>query len=602
MNDPVRVEWLMPELSTLDELRAQVIDMEDGCNAYTGAGADMSACRCVMCRPQGGRPRRPWIDEQTLRVELAMVLFNPQYGLYSYVGVNLFFNRGGSILKFVNIMSAWADLQSAPLHEQAVVYIAAILWLGALVYVFIGESREVISTIRSSKQRWYKALRNDYVGVWNVVDWVSFIVGSAVIVLFFMMNAETSKTNLLLAEMMRSSNSLPGGISREAYQAKNVEFFVAVQNMCGAERSFRSSLCVYPSIVMLRLFKSFAAQPRLALVTATLKSSATDMMHFFIVFLSVYTCMMVNSVLFFGQDLEEFCEFMRAMHTCFLAMFGDWDWDAMQEIGQEKAGIWFWLFMLIMVLILLNMLLAIIMEAYTKEKAKAESQDELWVQMADMWRRRQQFKQGKRVRLNDVMDAFDQVYKGDQKAMLSEDKQLSADYLLSTVPKLRPNQATRLLCKSLEKHQKDSKGDVSEQEVRDEIKSELQHLTNREEQISREVAFVRQVVSNYDRLEVPGDTEYEYYFGTRDDRDEVNVDVSVSDMVDQTSSEIGKLLVTHMAEIERRQDEFELQQDELHNLIAEIQLMIAQNAKCVQGLADAADIIGQEAFATLADS
>merc|ERR1719281_1502879 len=98
------------------------------------------------------------------------------------------------------------------------------------------------------------------------------------------------------------------------------------------------------------------------------------MVHFFIVFGSVYFCMMVNSVLFFGQDIMEFSTFFRASHTCFLAMLGDWDWEAMQEIGYLKAQVWFWLFMLVMVLVLLNMLLAIIMEAYTTEKTKAEDQ------------------------------------------------------------------------------------------------------------------------------------------------------------------------------------------------------------------------------------
>merc|ERR1740117_2288160 len=99
--------------------------------------------------------------------------------------------------------------------------------------------------------------------------------------------------------------------------------------------------------------------------------ASQDMIHFFIVFLSVYVCMMVNSVLFFGQDVQEFASVPRAIHSCFRAMFGDWDWDKMKEIGFVKAQIWFWLFMMIMVLILLNMLLAIVMDAYTEVKGKA---------------------------------------------------------------------------------------------------------------------------------------------------------------------------------------------------------------------------------------
>merc|ERR1712032_528904 len=152
------------------------------------------------------------------------------------------------------------------------------------------------------------------------------------------------------------------------YLETTERFFDLVDEMSQRERIFRMCLCLYPNILMLRLLKSFRAQPRLAVVTHTLELASQDIVHFSIVFCSIYVCMAVNSLLFFGQDIEEFSTFIRAIHTCFLVLFGDWDWPAMQQIGYLWACVWFWLFLLLMFLVLLNIMLAIIMEAYTNVK------------------------------------------------------------------------------------------------------------------------------------------------------------------------------------------------------------------------------------------
>merc|ERR1719277_2932206 len=123
-------------------------------------------------------------------------------------------------------------------------------------------------------------------------------------------------------------------------------------------------------MIMLRLFKSFDAQARLAVVTNTLSMAAQDLIHFFVVFFGVFFCLCLSAVLFFGQDLFEFTTIFRAIHTCFRTMFGDWDWESMEQVRRSIAMVWFSIFMLLMVMILLNMLLAIIMENYMKVKQK----------------------------------------------------------------------------------------------------------------------------------------------------------------------------------------------------------------------------------------
>lgn len=578
-----RTQWLLPELDSLDELKHVVLDMEDGCNYAVGTGADLSTCRCQWCKVQN--PHQPWIDEQTLRVEVAFVILNPSYGMYTYVGVNFFFNRGGHIHKFINCMSAWADPSAAPFSEQLPTLIADGIWLLAILYVMIVESKEILGLVRNSKDRWYRTIWNDYVGVWNAIDWISIMVALIIIQFYLRMRLATGDVNKQLINMIKISPALGVSSDRVTYEDNLEQFFARVTGMTSSEKEFRQMLCVYPMIVMLRLFKSFKAQPRLALVTDTMSKAWQDMFHFFIVFLSVYVCMMVNSVLFFGQDVQEFASPPRAIHSCFRAMFGDWDWDKMKEIGFFKAQIWFWLFMVVMVLLLLNMLLAIVMDAYTEVKGKASNAATLPGQIQEMHRRRKQYKRGERVKLNEIYDVFLAAANGDEKAMLKDETPLKPHDVGSKI-NLPLKQATRTLANSLAGHWKEKEAEeaVDEEQLKEAIKETLENVEKRTRVISEDAKYVHDRLSYWDRIQVPGDPEYDLHFGADSAEGKVVEDLDLTTVVDGVSSDIGALFVENLKRIEGMQDSLQTQQDDLHKLISEMQMMVDQQVHCVHGI------------------
>merc|ERR1719324_1755943 len=121
---------------------------------------------------------------------------------------------------------------------------------------------------------------------------------------------------------------------------------------------------------MLRLFKAFSAQPRLAVVTRTLWLALPDMAHFFIVFFTIICTYAVMGVLLFGRDFEDFANFGRAVIACFRALMADFEWDALKQVGRPEAFVWFLTFMVLIVLVMLNMLLAIIMDTYAVVKSQ----------------------------------------------------------------------------------------------------------------------------------------------------------------------------------------------------------------------------------------
>ncbi|CAE8736463.1 unnamed protein product, partial [Polarella glacialis] len=549
----VRKQCLFPDLESLDDMKKVLLEMEDGCNEASAQG-------CIWCKEQ--TPRQPWIDEQTLRVTINFVTYNAQYGLYTYNSINFIFNRGGHIYKFGNFMSAFADPFPRPLGDMITTFIAGALWIGCLLHVLYCETKDVVKVIRSAKSQCLKALRDDNLGVWNMIDWISIVIGLTAVFFWIRSRLLVEPVNLLLLDMVQKSLNPP---SREEYEAAAIVFHNAVGDMVLGWKDFNIVIVIYPMIIMLRLFKSFAAQPRLAIVTKTLESAAPDLMHFFLVFGFVFLCFVVNSILFFGQDLEDFSNFPRSLDACFQAMFSnDRDWDGMKEIGFMKAAVFFWAFSLIMVMILLNMLLAIIMDAYAGEKEKASNAETLMQQISSMIRRRRQFKKGERVRLNDVWNIFAAEFKGDEKAMLESDRMITPEYLVSSVPRMPFKQAHRTLVNSLQREQNIKMGHPTEQDTKEAIKVGMEALEIRSDQVRDDVEFMAETFDYFDRFQAPGDKVHDFYFGaegqTPDDASESWIATSVT----QISEELSALLDNGLLSIGRSQDEFEVEQTQLH--------------------------------------
>jgi len=445
-SDPARVEWMVTDLDNFDRMIAQLVDMEDGCAELEAK--NRTECFCKWCQTQD--PASPWLTEQTQRFEVGMATYNSEYGLLTLTGVNFWFGRGGRMWKRVELMSSWVDFSQPTVNNLALLTFEA-CWIILLLYILINEGKEVIHVIANADTTWWQALQEDYIGLWNVVDWISIIVASAVMGCLFSLFMQTRKLHVEMKIILGADAAEMG---REAYTGMVAAFFTSFEQVCAQEKTYRLSLCIYPMMMMLRLFKSFAAQPRLAVVTKTLFEASQDMLHFGIVLASVIFTLCIDAVLLFGRDIEDFGTFARSMVTAFRMMFGDWDWEPVEKVNRAGSYFWFSLFMIFIVIILLNMLLAIIMDNYMNVKKRSAAAQSLGKQISEMWRRRQMLKRKERVRLNDIWDSFLDNANGRMKAMCKSERPITAGFLLDLVPDIPPSQAARTLQNSWAEHVK----------------------------------------------------------------------------------------------------------------------------------------------------
>lgn len=453
--EPQRTEWLLSQQKTLKELQLSSLDMEDGCSqldakwsALRNTTAEYSGCACKSCaegaRTLDGQTRPgPWLDEYTQRVELGMVAYNQNHGLISLVSVNFFFNRAGHVYKLIHVQSAWASWLLGNFLEQVVVVAADVVWVGSLLFIFISEVRELLGAVRSAKYGIYQAIFGDYLNFWNMVDWISIICAYAVIGTYLRLIVETGSTTGTMGQYIELAQE---NLTYAESEAWSVRVFDAVETMVLAEADFRFTLSFYPIVVMLRLLKSFDAQPRLSVVTRTLYTATVDILHFFIVISCVYLCLALNALMVFGQDMQEFATLDRALFSSFRAMFGDWDWPSMEKVGAGRliASMWMWTFQIIVVVLLVNMLLAIILDAYSEVKSRMSLMTTLDAQISEMLRRRRQSLNKERVRLSEVWNAYLEKY-GDEKLMLSSREIITPEDVMERVQGIGKSQAKRTL-------------------------------------------------------------------------------------------------------------------------------------------------------------
>ncbi|CAE7910488.1 pkd-2, partial [Symbiodinium sp. KB8] len=338
-----RTQYLLPGVDTLPEMQRTLLDMEDGCN-YAHSIGDLNTCLCDWCKQQ---PRQPWLDEQTARVEVSYVVFNAQYGLYTYVSINFLFNRGGHVYRFTDMISCFQDPLRTSMGNSIPTAIAIAIWAVLQVKLLIDEIRDAIRTVRSSKHGIWRGLLRDYLHFWNLVDWLSMIVAGMAVFFWLNVRTQVDAVNSLMPATVRATMYPTGqavGERRAAYQPTAEAWFTAAEQMSLANSACTVTIILYPLVIMLRLFKSFQAQPRLAIVTETIKTAIPELAHFFIVALCMFGCLFVNSIVFFGQDLEAFSTIPRAFHWCLAAVLGHFDWQALKEVGYVNAASWLWIF------------------------------------------------------------------------------------------------------------------------------------------------------------------------------------------------------------------------------------------------------------------
>lgn len=422
-----------------------------------------------------------WLDDNTRKVEISLPVYNAEYGIHCLFYCNFFFSRGGHIWKDIialNSFDFWFKNWYNFVYDGA--------WFACLSWIIVTEGREILHVV---KENGLKGIKNNYASFWNMVDWISVVTGLALIAMGYY--------NMTLTAIMNTKLEELGLLSEELYQAeyreKGKEYIEALETEVHYYYYMKMLLSCYPMVIVMRLFKAFGAQPRLALVTNTLKTAQTDLLHFLLIVLTIFFSYMIAATTLFGREVKSFTTPFRSTITCFRAMMGDFDFPEMVDgVGRTDSFVWFFPFVLLIMLLLLNMLMAIIMDAYAEVVAQLGDADTLVGQARKIMARMKAKRAGELVDLTVVQTGLARQHKQqeldkaaekadgltDNISTIAEEAELElifVDDLKQIFPEMKAHQAKDLIVQAVKQYYEKNKTSAD----LDEVTQLLHHVNHR---------------------------------------------------------------------------------------------------------------------------
>jgi hypothetical protein len=399
-----------------------------------------------------------WLDNSTVHMASHFLSYNANFNSLTLTGAHFFFAPTGRLWKKIIHTAAFLNP-----YESSWLIFFDVLFVVLVLRILLIEVLEMFQTFKKRRpgQNWLV----EYLDVWNVVDWVSI---GLTLTLVFMWMEIIFKTHFIESELIEVATQEPAIQVIDAHGAETMHA-LAFKERVGAlvdhvedvnefQHSFLVVASIFPICLILRLFKAFSYQPKLAVVTETMSVALADVGHYLVVFIPIFSTFALMSVVLFGREMTEFSTFGRAFSSCFLVLMGDFDYEAMYQEARGMATLWFWSFQVLLVLLMLNMLLAIIMDTYTVVKGASANALSIPQQVVTLAKRIRWIYRKEALPLQTLDNDFEHIFgyyskKDLEKVTLDykwpQDSIIKIDELVDKLEGAEKNQAERLMIQAV---------------------------------------------------------------------------------------------------------------------------------------------------------
>eukprot|EP00392_Amoebophrya_sp_AT5.2_P007459 g7474.t1 len=358
--------------------------------------------------------QREWIDSASIDLRMRFLAFNPETKVYLSTKIVFQFHRGGWVENQLEVHAETSDL-----YENGLAIVYDIIWVllvACLMYVEVMQMKLVQATAdlingKAWNWRYWDYLTEYWSDFWNLVDWLSVGLGFAFVFEIMALDSNlkdlaSSFPNIGPAAIQRAVGtgqygSLGQGLG--PYYDANLGLFKLLDDIESKRKAVQLLGFFYSMLIILRFFKGFRGQPRIAIMGLSLVNASYDMLHFLIVFFLVYVnyslggwimrgsaggkwlliwgthytvqlqqlsiCSLTITGptfiwILFGPQLEEWNTLLKAMGVTLKIIYGDFDYDKIYRITPVIASLWFFSFIVILVFLVLNLLTALVYDKY----------------------------------------------------------------------------------------------------------------------------------------------------------------------------------------------------------------------------------------------
>mmetsp|Transcript_22 Transcript_22/g.63 ORF Transcript_22/g.63 Transcript_22/m.63 type:complete len:797 (+) Transcript_22:94-2484(+) len=315
-----------------------------------------------------------WLDDATDYLQAAVTMLNPEIKTYIHVQLNVQFVRGGLVQPSLDVRPLQTQVWDSP-FEIAV----DVAWGLLIILLLILAFQEMAEGSGSCSHRCCG-------NFWLLVDWASILVGATLLGFFFVYNAsieglDAHMANLpvALSQYVPTTTAIPiepeilaemrfaEEISQEGFQA---QFQEDLELMVFLRVYHRLGMFWYVALILLRFFRGFAGQPRIASIGRTVGQAASDLGHLGMMVAIAFCNLALGGYLVFGPELLEWSTIERAIMTTISILFGQGNLGAMYKIAPVSTLLWGSAYLICIIILMMSMISAILIAHHREVRKK----------------------------------------------------------------------------------------------------------------------------------------------------------------------------------------------------------------------------------------
>ncbi|POM64084.1 Hypothetical protein PHPALM_20439 [Phytophthora palmivora] len=316
-----------------------------------------------------------WLDVSTQQLLITVITLNGQLPGYAVTKLQLDFNDGGYVEPSASTTSTLLD--HYPSATPIVIDVLVALWFSPwiLVPAIIAYGRRYETKHRLvTLQQWLKLAKHTAkaIGVWAFPDvWFAIDFFQGPIVYLFYITVLITQAVTMNSDFKRKLLTLGEGGQTDDEARDNLasvtSSFRLIANLTVLLRLFATAAVL---VLGLRILNTFRDHVGLSILTRTMASAVRSFWTFSVIFAVVFVAFAAAGTVLFGDRVQDFSSFQSSMKSCVNMIYGDFDFDSIQDI--DYSVVFYWSYMAMETFVLLNIVLAIVVDAYQEEKTKKD--------------------------------------------------------------------------------------------------------------------------------------------------------------------------------------------------------------------------------------
>ena len=303
-----------------------------------------------------------WLDAATHTVDVQLALLNGQSGVFASVVLRCTFTSG-------SLVETSSEIRSVPVnpYEPAAanwyLYVLDALLVLYWAYLALGAARRVWAVVRAPGGAWDKA--GMLCSYWRLLDFATVAALTSVIVLWALLVSELAALRASIAAVVADNPAaIQGGPS-----TVQADLFDVVERLGQVKQAAVFTLI----FLTLRLFKYFAFQPRLAIMSTVFARSCGDILTHGFVFALLVVMFGVWAHFLFGPQAADWATPGGSVFSIFRFSMYDYKFIPMAQQYPFLAGVFYVAFMVLITNLVLWMFLAILFETYTEVRYESHN-------------------------------------------------------------------------------------------------------------------------------------------------------------------------------------------------------------------------------------